>query len=213
MKKKIQLAISSVLITQIIPLLGKPELILHYKNVIVMLANMSLWLFQPAVSAKETTDNKSRDRYSVILILIMSVLSTIIPVADWAYFSNPYESNLTLTIVGFVILWFGVALRNYSIRILGKHFTPTIQLQQDHDLITTGPYSVIRHPSYLGALMAIVGIAIFFNSLIGTLAACIAMMIAYIVRITAEEKALKSLFGSKYQEYQKRTKKLIPFLW
>jgi protein-S-isoprenylcysteine O-methyltransferase Ste14 len=213
MKKKIQLAISSVLITQIIPLLGKPELILHYKNVIVMLANMSLWLFQPAVSAKETTDNKSRDGYSVILILIMSVLSTIIPVVDWAYFSNPYESNLTLTIVGFVILWFGVALRNYSIRILGKHFTPTIQLQQDHDLITTGPYSVIRHPSYLGALMAIVGIAIFFNSLIGTLAACIAMMIAYIVRITAEEKALKSLFGSKYQEYQKRTKKLIPFLW
>jgi protein-S-isoprenylcysteine O-methyltransferase Ste14 len=213
MKKKIQLAISSVLITQIIPLLGKPELILHYKNVIVMLANMSLWLFQPAVSAKETTDNKSRDRYSVILILIMSVLSTIIPVVDWAYFSNPYESNLTLTIVGFVILWFGVALRNYSIKILGKHFTPTIQLQQDHDLITTGPYSVIRHPSYLGALMAIVGIAIFFNSLIGTLAACIAMMIAYIVRITAEEKALKSLFGSKYQEYQKRTKKLIPFLW
>jgi protein-S-isoprenylcysteine O-methyltransferase Ste14 len=213
MKKKIQLAISSVLITQIIPLLGKPELILHYKNVIVMLANMSLWLFQPAVSAKETTENKSRDGYSVILILIMSVLSTIIPVVDWAYFSNPYESNLAATIVGFIILWFGVVLRNYSIRILGKHFTPTIQLQQDHDLITAGPYSIIRHPSYLGALLAIVGIAIFFNSLIGTIAACIAMMIAYVVRIDAEEKALESLFGSKYQEYQQRTKKLIPFLW
>jgi protein-S-isoprenylcysteine O-methyltransferase Ste14 len=213
MKKKIQLAISSVLITQIIPLLGKPELILHYKNVIVMLANMSLWLFQPAVSAKETTENKSRDGYSVILILIMSVLSTIIPVVDWAYFSNPYESNLAATIAGFIILWFGVVLRNYSIRILGKHFTPTIQLQQDHDLITAGPYSIIRHPSYLGALLAIVGIAIFFNSLIGTIAACIAMMIAYVVRIAAEEKALESLFGSKYQEYQQRTKKLIPFLW
>jgi protein-S-isoprenylcysteine O-methyltransferase Ste14 len=213
MKKKIQLAISSVLITQIIPLLGKPELILHYKNVIVMLANMSLWLFQPAVSAKETTENKSRDGYSVILILIMSVLSTIIPVVDWAYFSNPYESNLAATIAGFIILWFGVVLRNYSIRILGKHFTPTIQLQQDHDLITAGPYSIIRHPSYLGALLAIVGIAIFFNSLIGTIAACIAMMIAYVVRIDAEEKALESLFGSKYQEYQQRTKKLIPFLW
>jgi protein-S-isoprenylcysteine O-methyltransferase Ste14 len=213
MKKKIQLAISSVLITQIIPLLGKPELILHYKNVIVMLANMSLWLFQPAVSAKETTENKSRDQYSVILILAMSVVSTIIPVVDWAYFSNPYESNVAVTILGFVILWFGVVLRNYSIKVLGKHFTPTIQLHSDHDLITTGPYSIIRHPSYLGALMAIVGIAIFFNSIIGTVAACIAMMIAYVVRINAEEKALESLFGSKYEEYQKRTKKLIPFLW
>jgi protein-S-isoprenylcysteine O-methyltransferase Ste14 len=213
MKKKIQLAITSVLITQIIPLLGKPELILNYKNIIVMLANMSLWLFQPAVSAKETTENKSKDHYSVILILAMSVLSTIIPIVDWAYFSNPYESNLTVTIAGFVILWFGVVLRNYSIKILGKHFTPTIQLQEDHSLITTGPYSFIRHPSYLGALMAIAGIAIFLNSLIGTICACICMMIAYVVRINAEEKALQSLFGSRYSEYKKRTKKLIPFLW
>ncbi|GEO12284.1 methyltransferase family protein [Segetibacter aerophilus] len=213
MKKKIQLALVSVLITQIIPLLGKPEIILHYKNVIVMLANMSLWLFQPAVSAKETTENKSKDHYSVILILVMSVSSTIIPVVDWAYFSNPYHAEIPATVVGFIILWFGVVLRNYSIRILGKHFTPTIQLQQDHTLITKGPYNFIRHPSYLGALLAIVGIAIFLNSIIGTVAACIAMMIAYVVRIDAEEKALKGLFGNTYLEYQKRTKKLIPFLW
>jgi protein-S-isoprenylcysteine O-methyltransferase Ste14 len=211
--KKIQLAISSIVITQIIPLLGKPELIGHYKNLVVMAANASLWLFQPAVSANETSENKSNDKYSVILILVMSVLSTIIPIVDWAYFSNPYQSNTPLTIAGLVIMWFGVILRNYSIRLLGKHFTPTVQLQKDHSLITTGPYSIIRHPSYLGALMAIVGIAIFFNSIIGAIAAIVAMMIAYVVRIGAEEKVLKGLFGPVYADYQKRTKKLIPFLW
>lgn len=210
--KKIQLAVASIVITQVIPLLGKPELIFDYKDIIVMAANASLWLFQPAVSAKETSENKSNDRYSVILILVMSVLSTIIPIIDWAYFSN-HISNTPATIAGFIILWFGVILRNYSIRILGKHFTPTIQLQKDHTLITEGPYNIVRHPSYLGALLAIVGIAIFLNSWIGAVAAVIAMMIAYVVRINAEEQVLKSLFGNVYVEYQKRTKKLIPFIW
>ncbi|MCW3107118.1 MAG: isoprenylcysteine carboxylmethyltransferase family protein [Segetibacter sp.] len=211
--KKIQLAVSSIVITQVIPLLGKPELILNYKNIIIMAANASLWLFQPAFSAKETTENKSNDKYSVVLIIVMSVLSTIIPIVDWAYFSDPNASNTAVTVAGFIIMWFGVVLRNYSIKILGKHFTPTIQLQNDHTLITSGPYSIIRHPSYLGALLAIVGIAIFLNSSIGAISAVIAMMIAYTIRINAEEKVLKSLFGNVYSEYQKRTKKLIPFLW
>jgi len=211
--KKLQLAVSSVVISQVIPLLFKPELILHYKNIVLIAANVSLWLFQPAVSAKETNDNKSNDRYSVVLIIVMSLLSTIIPILDWAYFSNPNESNTTVTIIGFILLWSGVLLRNYSIKILGRHFTPTIQLQKDHDLITYGPYNIIRHPSYLGAMIALAGSAIFLNSLIGTVAAIAAMMFAYSVRIKAEEKVLAGLFGSKYHEYQKRTKRLIPIIW
>jgi protein-S-isoprenylcysteine O-methyltransferase len=143
----------------------------------------------------------------------MSVISTIVPIVDWAYFSNAEAPVTTGTIAGFIILWTGVLLRNYSIKLLGKHFTATIQLHSDHRLITSGPYGIIRHPSYLGALLAIIGIAIFLNSFIGVIVAFIAMMIAYTVRIDAEEKVLKGLFGNVYTEYQKRTKKLIPFLW
>jgi protein-S-isoprenylcysteine O-methyltransferase Ste14 len=211
--KKLQLACSSVIISQVIPLLGKPELIFHYKNIILIAANVCLWLFQPSVSAKETKENKSKDQYSVVLIIIMSMLSTIIPIIDWAYFSDNTSSNGVLTIVGFVILWSGVLLRNYSIKILGKHFTATIQLQKEHKLISKGPYSAIRHPSYLGALLALVGSAMFLNSLIGTFAAVVAMITAYVVRIKAEEKVLENLFGNEYQDYKNRTKKLIPFVW
>ncbi len=60
--KKIKLAALSIIITQLIPLAGRPELIFHYKNLVVMSANASLWLFQPAFSAKETTENKSNDK-------------------------------------------------------------------------------------------------------------------------------------------------------
>jgi protein-S-isoprenylcysteine O-methyltransferase Ste14 len=213
MKKKIQLALASVLITQIIPLLWRPELIISSKNLVIIAANLSLWLFQPAVSAKETSENKTNDGYSVVIILIMSVLSTIVPIVDWAYLSNADSSISLSTIAGFIILWTGVLLRNYSIKLLGKHFTATIQLQQNHRLITRGPYGVIRHPSYLGALLAIIGIAVFLDSFIGVVVAFVAMMIAYTIRIHAEEKVLKGLFGNVYTEYQQKTKKLIPYLW
>ena len=213
MKTKIQLALASVLITQIIPLLWHPELIFNNKNLVIVAANLSLWLFQPAVSAKETSENKTKDGYSVVIILMMSVLSTIVPIVDWAYLSNSQSTTSWSTIAGFIIMWTGVLLRNYSIKLLGKHFTATIQLQQDHRLITSGPYGVIRHPSYLGALLAIIGIAVFLNSFIGVVVAFVAMMIAYTIRIQAEEKVLKGLFGNVYTEYQQKTKKLIPYLW
>jgi protein-S-isoprenylcysteine O-methyltransferase Ste14 len=213
MKKKLQLALASVVVTQIIPLLAKPDLILNYKNLVIIAANVALWLFQPSVTAKETNEHKSKDGYSVITILIMSVLSTITPIIDWAYLPHQSEPLTAVTIAGFIMLWTGVLLRNYSIKILGKHFTATIQLQTDHRLITSGPYGIIRHPSYLGALLAMMGSAIFLNSLIGVTVSFIAMMIAYTIRIQAEEKVLKSLFGNVYTEYQQKTKKIIPFLW
>ncbi|HEX8278432.1 MAG TPA: isoprenylcysteine carboxylmethyltransferase family protein [Segetibacter sp.] len=211
--KKVQLALCSVIISQVIPLVFRPELILHYKNLVLIAANIALWLFQPAVSAKETSENRSKDRYSVVLIIVMSMLSTIVPIVDWAYLSGPEASNTTVTIIGFIVLWSGVMLRNYSIKILGKHFTATIQLQNNHMLITKGPYSVIRHPSYLGAMIALAGSAIFLNSLTGTLTAITAMMVAYLVRINAEEKMMSGLFGNEYRRYQKKTSRLIPFFW
>lgn len=213
MKKKIQLAVISSTITQVIPLLGKPALIIHYKNLVIIAALFCIWLFQPSVSAKETSENKSNDRYSVILIIAMSMLSNIVPLVDWAYFSGPEYKSTAATIIGFIVLWAGILLRNYSIKLLGKHFTATIQLQKNHTLITSGPYSIIRHPSYLGAFLAFLGIAIFLNSAAGAVFVVVAMIVAYTIRIGAEEKALISLFGTVYTNYQKKTKKLIPFLW
>lgn len=211
--KKIKLAVLTVLISQVLPLIAKPELILHYKNLVIIAGNITVWLFHPAVSGKETSENKDYDRYSVLLIITMSLLSTIIPILDWAYFSNPNDSNNLESFIGLVFICVGIGLRNYSVHILGRHFTPTIQLQKDHKLITEGPYRIVRHPSYTGALIALVGGALWLNSSIGIISAIVAMMIAYTVRISAEEKALKSLFGEVYSEYQKNTKRIIPFVW
>lgn len=140
------------------------------------------------------------------------MISVIAPIVDWAYFSD-HTYTKWVSWAGLIMIAIGIAFRALSVRTLGKHFTATVQLKHDHQLIINGPYSIVRHPSYLGALLAIVGSAVYLNSLIGVIISCTAMMIAYYIRIKVEEEALISMFGDRYHQYSRTTKKLIPFLW
>jgi protein-S-isoprenylcysteine O-methyltransferase Ste14 len=212
MKQKLMLAISFIVLSQLLPLSGKPNLILQYKNLVIMVAIFAVWATQPPISKKETLDNKNRDKFSVLLIIIMSVLSVAVSVIDWAYFRNAHN-NLFLSVIGLIIIATGIMFRIWAIRTLGKHFTPTVQVKEDYQLITSGPYSVVRHPSYLGAMWAMVGTSVFLNSIIGIIISFGCMFYAYYIRIDTEERALSELFGKKYSEYQKKVKKLIPFIW
>jgi protein-S-isoprenylcysteine O-methyltransferase Ste14 len=210
--RRIILAVSSILISQILPLLGKPELIIHKRNIVIMIANAAIWLTQPPVSGAETMENKSKDKFSVLLILFFSLGSIIVAVVDWAYLHQNITLNYLL-VTGLILIIFGIILRSWSIQILGKFFTPTIQIKEDHALIIKGPYSIVRHPSYLGAWATIVGASVFFGSYIGFIVAVAGMGISYYIRIDLEEKALVEVFGQQYENYQKSVKKIIPFIW
>jgi protein-S-isoprenylcysteine O-methyltransferase Ste14 len=210
--KRIILALLSITISQVLPLLGAPEYILHERNLVLLAANALIWFTQPPVSVEETKTNKSSDKNSVLIIIVCSMISVIAPIVDWAYFSEHIYNNV-ISMIGIAMIIFGIFFRFWSIQTLGKHFTATVQLKEDHKLITSGPYSIIRHPSYLGAMAAIVGSAVFLNSIIGIIVSFTAMMIAYIIRIKVEEEVLKNLFDERYADYQLRTKKLIPFIW
>lgn len=212
MKKKLVLAISFITLAQLLPLSGKPDLILQYKNITIMLVIFAVWATQPPISKKETVENKDRDKFSVLLIIIMSILSVAASTIDWAYFRNAHD-NLLLSIIGLFIISTGIIFRIWAIYTLGNHFTATVQIKQDHQLITSGPYSIVRHPSYLGAMWAMVGTSVFLNSIIGIIISVVCMFYAYYIRITTEERALSDLFGKEYSEYQKKVKKLIPFIW
>jgi len=117
---------------------------------------------------------------------------------------------------GDTIRWFGVvlfaiggALRLWPVFVLGRRFSGLVAIQPGHTLVTSGVYSVIRHPSYLGLLLNSLGWALAFRSGAGVLLA--AMMIPPIlVRIDAEERLLHSQFGSEYEAFCARTSRLIP---
>lgn len=196
----------------LLPLSLRPELILHYKILILMGAAVLVFLTQPSFEGQEAKDHKADDQNSVFLILLLSLLAAAIPVAEWGYW-HPARHHTGFFLAGLGLIVLGTGLRIWAIRTLGRFFTPTVQIQEGHQLIEHGPFAWVRHPSYTGALTTALGSAVLLESWWGLLVAAVCMMTAYHVRITAEEKALVRNFGPAYQAYQRRSKRLIPGIW
>ncbi len=95
---------------------------------------------------------------------------------------------------------------------LGRRFSGLVAIQQDHELETRGIYAFVRHPSYLGAILAFVGWALVFRSGLALLLVP-ALIWIVVARIAAEEQLLESEFGQSYGDYRRRTRRLIPFVY
>ena len=114
---------------------------------------------------------------------------------------------------GLIITAIGGFLRVATVFELGHRFSIFVALQPDHRLKTDGFYRFVRHPSYLGALLAMAGWALVFRSIIGLLLTA-AMCVPIIARIRAEEEFLLQEFGDQYSAYQQRTPwRLLPLIY
>jgi len=107
----------------------------------------------------------------------------------------------------------GIGVRIWAIRHLGKFFTVDVGIQPDHRVVQDGPYRLVRHPSYSGSLLSLTGIACLTFNWLGFFLIVICTFVAYALRIPVEEKVLREQFGSEYDQYAARTKKLIPWIY
>jgi protein-S-isoprenylcysteine O-methyltransferase Ste14 len=114
--------------------------------------------------------------------------------------------------LGIVIILLGIIVRQWSIAVLGRFFSPVIGVQEGQKVVETGPYRLVRHPSYSGVLLILVGVGLAFQSFAAFLVMLFIFSVAYGQRINEEEKVLVSELGEEYVKYMKRTKKLIPYI-
>jgi len=196
----------------ILPLLFKPELLLNYKPILVLGGGLTMFLTQPAFSLEETLENKTTDRFSILIILLASGLSVSSSLVEWAYFSKRSSSPF-LTGLGIVMIASGLLLRISAILTLGKFFTATARATKKQILVINGPYSLIRHPSYAGAIIVMTGVPVLLNNKATFFSSIVLLTLAYSIRIKNEEKVLVSIFGDKYLRYSQRVKKMIPHIW
>lgn len=170
------------------------------------------------ITIKRVTQNKNiKDRNSLIQLVILIVT---LPIGIG--FGNsgniprqlkfPFDLSFWQT-TGLILLFMGITIRWISIYTLKKYFTANLTIQEDHKLITTGIYKNIRHPSYLGGIICFAGFGIALDNYISLFFIFFINLMAILIRIDFEEKILANEFGSEFEEYKKRSKKLLPLLF
>jgi protein-S-isoprenylcysteine O-methyltransferase len=116
-------------------------------------------------------------------------------------------------ILGLVFFVAGLALRWWAIIVLGRFFTVDVQIAPDHQLIDSGPFRVMRHPSYTGVLLAFAGFGLSLANWAALLVLLLPITAALIHRIIVEEAALRRALGQRYLDYTARTSRLIPGIY
>jgi len=107
----------------------------------------------------------------------------------------------------------GMALRFYAMWVLGRSFTYYVAFQAGQTIVEAGPYRYIRHPSYAGALITLVGLGLALGNWASLLVLLACMASGYAYRISVEESALVAVLGDPYKQYMRRTRRLVPFLF
>jgi protein-S-isoprenylcysteine O-methyltransferase Ste14 len=117
----------------------------------------------------------------------------------------------TVFITGVVVALIGIAIRQFAVATLGRYFTTRVVTSPDQKVVDGGPYRYIRHPSYTGLLLVVLGLLLCSNNWL-SLACFVLALPGFAYRIRVEEAALVGAIGQPYLAYMRRTKRLVPFL-
>jgi protein-S-isoprenylcysteine O-methyltransferase Ste14 len=148
-------------------------------------------------------------RVFIFLIAIVLLSTTRIPL-PWLYLPLwpvglwPFWLGAAVTIAG---LLFAVWARVH----LGRNWSRSVTIKQGHELITTGPYAVVRHPIYTGILTGLLGTAIALSQVRGIIVLAL-FFLAFWIKLRMEEQWMRSQFGETYAAYAHQTAALVPYL-
>jgi len=115
--------------------------------------------------------------------------------------------------VGVALLVGGWVFRGWAVHTLGRWFTVTVTVEPGQHVVDSGPYRLIRHPSYSGMLVTMIGMGVALDSWTSVAVAFVLPLIGIVLRIREEEPMLLRELGVPYREYAERTRRLVPGVW
>lgn len=145
-----------------------------------------------------------------LAVLTMSHSISMAAAGYYLYISTPHSP--LLYVVGCSLFAIGFAGRVIGLRTLGASYSQKIDPLKDSALVTTGIYSVVRHPLYLFYAIEMAGILLVRPNYV-SLTMLMLELAATGYRIENEEKALAAKFSDAHDEYRNKTKRFIPYLY
>ena len=125
-----------------------------------------------------------------------------LPGSGWAWFA-----------VGLLLVWVGLGLRIWAIVTLGRFFRRVVVVQEEHAVVCTGPYRLVRHPAYAGNLLLYAGIGLALGNLLSLAVLIVLPLAGLLPRIRVEEAELTRGLGEPYRRYAAETSRLVPGVW
>lgn len=184
---------------------------------VIWIATYAAWQVFEIVSgrARKSADpKKARDRGSYWFLISMIWVGIFLAFTFCFGLQRAFIPWMRTEIffVGIALMWAGIAFRWYCMRVLGRYFTYQVDVHAGQTVVEAGPYRYIRHPSYAGALITVIGLGLTLGNWGSLVALVVCVAIGYAYRIRVEEAALVSALGQPYSDYMSRTSRLVPFV-
>jgi protein-S-isoprenylcysteine O-methyltransferase len=213
MARKIITGALAAAVFYLLPAVGNPDVLRHPQLWILVLAALLVSIFQPAYRPIDGAAPE-RDRGTAAQIVWSVYVTQAAGIIEAIYFRYPesfqWNGITTAALVGMIA---GLTLRTWAILTLGRYFTWYITVYDDHRVIRSGPFRLIRHPAYCGAWILFVSTMLFLHAWVGTVLSMGFQLYAYIRRIRYEEAMMIDKLGDSYRRYIGEVKALVPLLW
>jgi protein-S-isoprenylcysteine O-methyltransferase Ste14 len=189
-----------------------------YVKEIVLLANIIFFILRGVIKWRVVGVPVAKRRIGAVEIVLMMVVTAgqVVPLI-WLATQNfafaDYSAHPSALIVGAMLYVWGLWLLHRTNGDLGRQWSPSLELKENHRLVTEGIYRRIRHPMYLSLLIFAGGQMLALPNYVAGPAALVAMLVLIAFRLRAEERMMIEEFGDEYKAYRKRTNRLIPGLW
>jgi len=149
-------------------------------------------------------------RAFAFLVVIVLLSTTRIPLR-WLY-RELWPSGIWPFWIGAAVAVAGLLFAVWAREHLGSNWSRSVTIKQGHELITTGPYAVVRHPIYTGILTGFLGTAIALSQVRGSITFVLIFLVFWI-KLRMEEQWMRSQFGETYATYARQTAALVPYLF
>jgi protein-S-isoprenylcysteine O-methyltransferase Ste14 len=116
-----------------------------------------------------------------------------------------------LDAIGFVLTLLGLSVAIWARLTLGTNWSGTVTFKENHELIQSGPYAVVRHPIYTGLLLMFLGTA-FAIGTVGAFLSVPTLFLSFWIKSRQEEALMIDHFGEQYAAYRQRVRAIIPFV-
>ena len=185
--------------------------------VLLLLLIVVRWRFKRQYMPGDALKRLGTDKLDLLLIvpcflgMMLSILAYLVMpgMLQFAHVALPQWLRWCGLPLGLAAL----VLMNTSDRTLGRNFSVAIEIQQDHRLITDGPYRLIRHPIYAAVMLLGVSLSLLSADAAVFFCWCVWTIPVFAYRIRQEERLMEKHFGSQYKDYCQSTRRVIPGVW